>query len=443
MSFIWFANKPLKTKTQIALEVHQVSIARGLDKLATVLALMCIDQEVGAEDKKGERQWWCPWNDADPQTKQFPYDSQSDDGLSSGYFQQQVSRPGAPGRPWGWGGLFGDIEGVKKRMTLSLSADLFLAALSDDYVTVTNPAQADDFIQRVQKSAFPGRYADGWDMCWDILNKALAEKPEEKPDNGGGTTVPVDTNKPDFNEFAIWSPSNQGRNGVKIDSIFIHTQEGGGGNSAAEDLANYLANPANKVSYHYTGSQASDGGKTVVDCVDTDRASWSVLSANNRSINYCFAGSRASDSRATWMKRSGIIDVFAYLIVQDCKKYNIPIKVIKPVYNGNDVTYKDRIPGISDHRYVTEVLDDGSHTDVGPNFPWDYFEERIKFWAGEKPADPTNPTVPTPDYVKETWDQLRVLWPMLGNRTAIEALGAIGEKLGIEGMYDVKTGPKK
>jgi hypothetical protein len=47
--------------------------------------------------------------------------------------------------------------------------------------------------------------------------------------------------------------------------FLIHTQEGGGGNSAAEDLANFLANPANPVSYHYTVSQASDGGVTVVD----------------------------------------------------------------------------------------------------------------------------------------------------------------------------------
>lgn len=433
MSFIWFADKPLKTKTQIALEIHQVSLARGLDKLATVLALMCIDQEAGASDKKGERQWWCPWNEAVPETKKFPYDSQSDDNRSSGYFQQQ---PGPNGEPW-WGS-------PEEMMTLPKAANTFLSRLSDDYVTVTNADEADHFIQMVQQSAFPGRYADGWNMCWDILNKALADNGNtENPDSGGGTTVPVNTNKPDFNEFAIWSPNNQGRNGVKVDCIFIHTQEGGGGNAAAEDLANWMKNPANKVSYHYTGSQASDGGTTVVDCVDTDRASWSVLSANNRSINYCFAGSRASDSRATWMKRAGVIDAFAYLMVQDCKKYKIPIKVIKPVHNGIDATYKDRIPGISDHRYVTEVLDDGSHTDVGPNFPWDYLEDRLNFWAGEKLADPTNPTVPTPDYVKEVWDQLRIEWPQLGNRTVVNALGAIGEKLGVEGMYDIKNRPKK
>lgn len=435
MSFVWFADKPLKTKTQIALEVHQVSIARGLDKLATVLALMCIDQEAGA-NKNGERQWWCPWNANDDSSHNYPFDSESNDGRSVGYFQQQNGRAGdtlPDGDRDNWWGP------MNQRMTLALSCNEFLNRLDDDYTSVTNGAQADDFIQRVQRSAFPGKYADGWDLCWDVLNKALAEN----PNTGGGNTVPVDTNRPAFNEFPIWSSSNQSRNGVNVDAIFIHTQEGGGGDAAAEDLGNFIKNPANQVSYHRLFSQASDAGVTVVDCVDTGRASWSVLSGNNRSINYCFAGSRASWTRAQWMKQSNAIDVAAWFMVQDGKKYAIPLKIVKPVYRGNDAVYEDRIPGISDHRYVTEVLDDGSHTDVGPNFPWDYLEERIKFWVGEKPADPTTPTVPAPDYDKETWDQLRIEWPQLGNRTMANALGAIGEKLGIEGMYDVKNRAKK
>jgi len=122
--------------------------------------------------------------------------------------------------------------------------------------------------------------------------------------------------------------------------------------------------------------------------VDTDYASWSVLSANSRSINLCFAGSKASWTRDQWMKQSKAIDVAAYLVVQDCKKYGIDIKVIAPPYSG-------RIPGISDHRYVTQVLKDGSHTDVGDQFPWDYFTERINFYAGVKePEEPTEPEKP-------------------------------------------------
>lgn len=177
-NFNRFADAPLRTREQIAREVHAVSLRRGLDELATVIALMTISTEVGADDRSGNRQWWCPFNRKDPQTEQFPHDSESDDGLSSGYFQQQVSRPGAPGRPWGWGGLFGDVNGARKRMTLADSADMFLAALSDDYVRAQgNPKLAGEFAQRVQGSAFPARYQEKWDEAWTVLRRALTEGP--------------------------------------------------------------------------------------------------------------------------------------------------------------------------------------------------------------------------------------------------------------------------
>jgi len=197
--------------------------------------------------------------------------------------------------------------------------------------------------------------------------------------------MPVTPTGVTYNEFAIWSKNHSSRGTLKPDAVFLHTQEGGGGNAAAENLAKWFQN-ANQVSYHYTISQASDGGVTVVDCVDTDRASWSVLSANNRSINLCFAGSRASWSRADWLKQGNAIDVAAYLAVQDAKKYGFPTKVIAPPYTG-------RIPGISDHRYVTKVLKDGTHTDVGDGFPWDIFAAAVDKYAGNKPAQPEPPKV--------------------------------------------------
>jgi len=237
------------------------------------------------------------------------------------------------------------------------------------------------------------------------------------------------SNRPAYNEFALWSKNHQSRNGVKVDSFMLHTQEGGGGNAAAENLAKWFQN-GNNVSYHYTISQASDGGVTVVDCVDTDRAAWSVLSANSRSINLCFAGSRASWTREQWLKQGNAIDVAAYLAVQDAKKYGFDPKVIAPPYTG-------RLPGISDHRYVTKVLGDGTHTDVGDGFPWDVFAAAVAKYASGQTTEPT--TAATPDYTKETWDQLRILWPQLGGRTLVDAVAAIGAKLGVEGCTDVKA----
>lgn len=200
-----------------------------------------------------------------------------------------------------------------------------------------------------------------------------------------GTTTPTPTTpsvtiEPRYNEIALWSPSNSPRGGRKPDLFLLHTQEG---NGDARSLASFLANPANQVSYHYTVSQDSAGNVTVVDVVDTDFASWSVLSANPRSINLCFAGSRAGWGRNEWMRISKAIEVAAWLAVADCKKYGIATRVLAPPYSANP-------PGISDHRYVTQYLGDGTHTDVGDGFPWDFFTAAVKrFTTGAAPAPVT------------------------------------------------------
>lgn len=223
----------------------------------------------------------------------------------------------------------------------------------------------------------------------------------------------MSTTRPDFNEYAVWSAANQPRGNAKVDLFLLHTEEG---NSNADRLARYLGNVANGVSYHYTISEdAQDHGVTVCDVVDTDRASWSVLSANGRSINLCFAGSRASWTRAQWLDRGRAIDVAAFIAVQDCRKYGIPPTIIAPPYTAARA-------GISDHNYVTKVLKDGTHTDVGPNFPWDVFGAAVAKYAGQSaPPAPEQPA----NLDKEIWDQLRLRWNMLGGQTLVEAVAEI------------------
>lgn len=186
-----------------------------------------------------------------------------------------------------------------------------------------------------------------------------------------GTATATPVLKPAFTEIAQWSPSSSSRNGRKVDLFLLHTQEGPG---TARSLAGFLGNPANNVSYHYTVDQDASGAVTVVDVVDTDDASWSVLSANPRSINLCFAGSRAGWSRSEWMRISRAIEVAAWLAVQDATKYGFFTRVLAPPYSSNP-------PGISDHKYVTEWLGDGNHTDVGNQFPWDFFTAAVRKFA--------------------------------------------------------------
>ena len=216
------------------------------------------------------------------------------------------------------------------------------------------------------------------------------------------------------------SVPGHGRAGTKVDLWLIHTQEGNGN---ADSLAHYLQGNVG-VSYHYTISEdVNDRGVTVCDVVDTDLASWSVLTANNRSINLCFAGSRTAWTRAQWMQQSRAIDVAAYLCVKDCLRYGIPVKVMPwGKYSSPG--------GITDHHYVTQYLGIGTHTDCGPNFPWDYFTQRIQYYVDAlKPTPPPPTPPPDPGPVGPADDQLTMRWNMLGGQTLVEAVAEIRDKV--------------
>lgn len=279
-------------------------------------------------------------------------------------------------------------------------------------------------------SDMPGGYAPGTKQ--DLMPRLVSAR-----EPGGVQSLVA---RPEFNEYWVKSPSFHSRAGTKVDLFLLHTQEGSGN---ADSLARFLANPASRVSYHYTISQdPNDGGVTVCDVVDTDYASWSALSANNRSINLCFGGSTVNWSREQWLKQSKAIDVAAYLCVQDCKKYGIPLRVLAP-------PYKSAPPGISDHKYVTQFLKDGSHTDVGPSFPWDVFAKAVEKYGGQASGAAPNPPAATPapappakppaapafkyptetEMIVQVWEQLlgprAKGWPQLGGRSLVDAVAEV------------------
>jgi hypothetical protein len=300
-----------------------------------------------------------------------------------------------------------------------------------------------------------GRAVDPWPWLAD------AREPGVESHSVGGTV-----SRPEYIELDRMGDSASSRHGARIENFLLHTQEG---NGTAESLADYLNNRANGVSYHYTVRD-----RVVVDVVDTDLASWSVLDANSFTINLCFAGSRVSWSREDWLRIRDDIRIAAWLAVQDARKYGFDTYVIAPPYR--------RRQGISDHRYVTECLGIGTHTDVGPGFPWDVFaadvadftnrtvlEEEdmpsaeqiadavVKALLAARPEQPdgsTDATVGelltwTDKHAADTIDQLAGLgtkdqrglldptrFEFLADCTVPEALGLLGQRLGIEGFRD-------
>jgi hypothetical protein len=251
--------------------------------------------------------------------------------------------------------------------------------------------------------------------------------------------------RPDFNEYANWSNNYQDRAGTQVDLWLNHTEEG---DMNADALVKWMDN--NGVSYHYAGSQdPSTGIVTVVDMVDTDQASWSVLSSNDRAINFCYAGSYSSWALQEWLDKAGkVIDVAAYLFVQDSIKYAslAPNVIWQP--------YADP-PGSADHNYCSTYLRDGNnHTDCGPNFPVDYYKQRVSYYltaanssihpdphpnptpapVTPAPVAPATPDDPTTDPAGETLAQVRGRWERLGWQTVVETLAQLRDK--ITGSFD-------
>ena len=196
---------------------------------------------------------------------------------------------------------------------------------------------------------------------------------------------------PAYNERIQWSPNSHSRPLAGIDFGAIHTQQGDG---TAASLANYLCNAASKVSYHYT----VDNDRNVVAVVDTDKASWSVGSANDRVVNICFAGSFAEWTRQQWLDRMGNgIEIAAWLLLEDARKYGYD-----PIVRGWD-DLKKHGNGLTDHRGINmAVIGKPGHWDVGDNFPWDVLIGHLDRFKGTYKTPPA--VLPSKGAIETTRD---------------------------------------
>ncbi len=235
-------------------------------------------------------------------------------------------------------------------------------------------------------------------------------------------------------------------NGPRAKTLFVvlHSQEGDG---TAVSLANYLNSTAggpNPVSYNLTVDAAD-----TVEVVPVNEGPWAAADANDIGVHICFAGSRAAWTRDQWIARGDMLKRGAKAVAAACKQFDIPaVKVLST--NGWPVTPK----GIAAH--ADFGARGGGHTDPGAGFPWPEFVDMVQSYLTPVVPDPVPPAttpevpVPTPNayaipkpqteggQVAQIWDQGLIKWDMLGRRTLVEAVAAIGFKLGIDGFQDVR-----
>ena len=195
----------------------------------------------------------------------------------------------------------------------------------------------------------------------------------------------------------------------------LHTEEG---NSDAQGLMNYFRNA--EVSYHYTCDNF-----TCLAVVDTNYASWSVLDANPYCINFCFAGSKAGQSRETWINKFGeAIDTAAWLFVRDAKQYGFAnIRTLSHQEVGRGLA------GGTDHFGITKGIGIGTHTDVGMYFPWDVYQAAIVKYAFGAPA-------PAPQPILNAIAEMVKISPWLGIKETAEIELATPDGRGRYAFFD-------
>ncbi|MEM6333476.1 MAG: N-acetylmuramoyl-L-alanine amidase [Planctomycetota bacterium] len=169
----------------------------------------------------------------------------------------------------------------------------------------------------------------------------------------GFDPMPGPLDKPDVTWLP--SPNFSSRNaGVAVDSIVMHTTEGGTSGTLA-----WLQNPVSQVSAHYV---ISPGG-TIYEMVDITDKAWHATYYNSRSIGIEMVG--FANQPSTWNddNLAALTELLAWLY----QTYpTVPLE--QPTGNAYDYpndTYNE--PGLVAHAQVQPW----NKSDPGPYFPWD------------------------------------------------------------------------
>jgi len=217
------------------------------------------------------------------------------------------------------------------------------------------PSWPHDVHQYTDKGVFPGGNGPGDANFTDLtvpqmLDRCRRAQPQPAP----GVPMPP--------RRAMWSPNCDDRP-RNVTWLCFHTQEG---NGTADSLARYLDNPASGVSYNTVGDASE-----LIDVVPFDRSPWAALGANGRADHFCFGGSFSAWSRQQWLD-CGMLDNAAAWLADRATVRGIPI-----AYVGTDGVRNNQ-PGVIGHVDWTRGAGEGSHTDPGPNFPWDELTARAQ-----------------------------------------------------------------
>lgn len=174
--------------------------------------------------------------------------------------------------------------------------------------------------------------------------------------------------------------------------IVLHDMEAPEKGETAEAIANYFAT----VDFAKEGKKPSAhfciDNNTVVQCVRVEDVANAAPGANNDGIHLELAG-YGKQTRGEWLDdySRNVIDNAASVAAWLCLKYNIP-----PVRLQTAELLDPINKGIVSHAQVSSAFKRSTHTDPGPNFPWDLFFERLAVHYAARRAGTSAGPLPPP-----------------------------------------------
>lgn len=213
--------------------------------------------------------------------------------------------------------------------------------------------------------------------------------------------------------------------------VAVHTTENGA-YTPVENVAEWQQDVSNGSSYHIL---IGTDGRTCRSN-DDEYMPWAAMPTGNRIALHVSLIGRASFTREQWLKYPSQLDALARIIFEWTQLHGIPARWLtaEQVRAGKW--------GLCGHAEISRAFRESDHMDPGPGLPRDLILEKVQKMADSKTPAPT-PAPKERATVDLVLDQLAGYpgrefkgWEQLGGRTVVDALAAIGEKLGVDGMKE-------
>lgn len=247
----------------------------------------------------------------------------------------------------------------------------------------------------------------------------------------------------------MWGRAHSGpRDTSKLLWGMFHTTENTD-RTTPDNVAKWQLDTANESSYNVLFGTT---GRTVRSN-DDDYSPWSAGMPGNRLAVHGSAVGYASRSRDDWLKHPKQIESLAQWAADLHRRYSFPFKWLTVAEVRGQ-----KVKGFTSHGVYWQAIGKAQgmavRTDPGANFPYDVVLARAKEIVYPPPPAPT-PAKKEEEVMSLSKDDLILHqltgkqgvngpgWDQLGGRYVADALGAIGEKLGIAGFYDTANRPDK